>query len=60
MVLFPQKEISAAVKEQLGLDIDKKENVSEHPRLNPLELFDVVIKLHAKVTGSLRVKVTEA
>ena len=24
------KEISAAVKEQLGLEIDKKENVTEH------------------------------
>ena len=50
------KEISAAVKEQLGLDIDKKKM-----SLNiPIGTFDVAIKLHAKVTGSLRVKVTEA
>ena len=52
------KEISAAVKEQLGLDIDKK--MSLNIPIKSFGTFDVVIKLHAKVTGSLRVKVTEA
>lgn len=53
------KEISAAVKEQLGLDIDKKKMSLNIP-IKSFGTFDVVIKLHAKVTGSLRVKVTEA
>ena len=53
------KEISAAVKEQLGLDIDKKKMSLNIP-IKSFGTFDVAIKLHAKVTGSLRVKVTEA
>ena len=53
------KEISAAVKEQLGLDIDKKKMSLNIP-IKSFGTFDVVIKLHAKVTGSLRVKVTAA
>ena len=53
------KEISAAVKEQLGLEIDKKKMSLNIP-IKSFGTFDVEIKLHAKVTGSLRVKVTEA
>ena len=53
------KEISAAVKEQLGLDIDKKKMSLNIP-IKSFGTFDVAINLHAKVTGSLRVKVTEA
>ena len=53
------KEISAVVKEQLGLDIDKKKMSLNIP-IKSFGTFDVAIKLHAKVTGSLRVKVTEA
>lgn len=53
------KEISAAVKDQLGLDIDKKKMTLDVP-IKSFGTFDVAIKLHTKVTGSLRVKVTEA
>ena len=49
----------STVKEQLGLDIDKKKMSLNIP-IKSFGTFDVVIKLHAKVTGSLRVKVTEA
>ena len=40
-------------------DIDKKKMSLNIP-IKSFGTFDVVIKLHAKVTGSLRVKVTEA
>ena len=53
------KEISAAVKDQLGLEIDKKKMSLNIP-IKAFGTFDVAVKLHAKVTGSLRVKVTEA
>lgn len=53
------KEISAAVKEQLGLDLDKKKMVMSEP-IKSLGTFEVPVKLHNKVTGTLRVKVTEA
>lgn len=53
------KEISAAVKEQLGLDLDKKKMVMSEP-IKSLGTFEVPMKLHNKVTGTLRVKVTEA
>ena len=53
------KGISAAVKDQLGLEIDKKKMSLNIP-IKAFGTFDVAVKLHAKVTGSLRVKVTEA
>lgn len=53
------KEISAAVKEQLGLELDKKKMMLNEP-IKSLGTFEVPVKLHAKVTGTLRVKVTEA
>lgn len=53
------KEISAAVKEQLNLDIDKKKMSLNDP-IKALGTYEVAVKLHAKVTGTLRVKVTEA
>lgn len=53
------KEISAAVKEQLHLDIDKKK-MSLNDAVKALGTYEVNVKLHAKVTGTLRVKVTEA
>ena len=40
-------------------DIDKKKMSLNIP-IKSFGTFDVAIKLHAKVTGSLRVKVTEA
>ena len=53
------KEIAAAAKEQLGLDIDKKKMVLTDP-IRSLGTFEVPIKLHKDVTAKLRVKVTEA
>jgi large subunit ribosomal protein L9 len=52
------KEISGAVKDQLGLDIDKKKMSLSDP-IKALGTYEVSIKLHPKVTGTLRVKVTE-
>ena len=57
-VIFAKK-LGLEVKEQLGLDIDKKKMSLNIP-IKSFGTFDVAIKLHAKVTGSLRVKVTEA
>lgn len=53
------KEIAAAVKQQLDLELDKKKMVLNEP-IKSLGTFEVPVKLHAKVTGTLRVKVTEA
>lgn len=53
------KEIAAAVKEQLNLELDKKKMVLAEP-IRSLGTFEVPVKLHSKVTGTLRVKVTEA
>lgn len=53
------KEISAAAKEQHGLDIDKKKLQLSDPLKN-LGTFTVPVKLHPKVTGELTVKVIEA
>ena len=50
------KEISAAVKEQLGFDIDKKKYNLNDPIRN-LGTYTVPIKLHPKVTAELKVKV---
>lgn len=53
------KEIAAAAKSQLGLDIDKKKlNLQE-----PIRMVGTVIvpyKVHPQVTGELKVKVVEA
>ena len=52
------KEISEAVKSQLGYDIDKKKMVLPSP-IKELGTTMVPIKLHAKVTGELKVIVKE-
>ena len=52
------KEISAAAKEQCGLDIEKKKLVLPNPIRN-LGVTNVPVKLHPKVTGSLKVWVKE-
>lgn len=52
------KEIAAAAKEQLGYDIDKKKMQLTDPIKSP-GTFEVPIKLHPKVTGSLKVHVSE-
>ena len=52
------KEISAAIKEQMGFDIDKKK-IQLKDAIKTLGNHDVAIKLHPKVTASLKVIVTE-
>lgn len=52
------KEISAAAKEQAGLEIDKKKmHLSES--LKNLGTYEVAVKLHPKVTAQLSVKIVE-
>ncbi len=53
------KEISAAIKQQWQMDIDKKKMVLNDP-IKSLGTFEVPVKLHPKVTGTIRVKVTES
>ena len=52
------KEISAAIKEQMGYDVDKKK-IQLKDAIKTLGSHDVAIKLHPKVTASLKVIVTE-
>ena len=53
------KEISEAVKEQLGYDIDKKKMQLPNP-IRELGTTIVSVRLHPKVTGKLKVIVKEA
>ena len=50
------KEIAVAIKEQLGLEIDKKKLQLNDPIKN-MGTFTVPIKLHPKVTAELKVRV---
>lgn len=52
------KEIAVAYKEQNGKEIDKKKIQLPEPIKN-FGVFEVSVKLHPKVTGKLKVKVTE-
>lgn len=52
------KEIAAAAKEQLGLDIDKKKMKLDEA-IKTLGTHVVAVKLHKEVTANLTVKVTE-
>ncbi len=52
------KEIAAAAKKQLGLELDKKKMNLPEP-IKALGTYDIEIRLHPQVTGTLRVKVTE-
>ena len=52
------KEISEEAKKQHDLDIDKKKIVINDP-IKSLGTYEVSIKLHPKVTGTLKVKVEE-
>lgn len=52
------KEISEAVKSQLSLELDKKKMQLTDP-IKALGYYDVPVKLHPQVTGSLRVHVIE-
>lgn len=53
------KEIAQAVKEQCGLELDKKKIQLPEP-IKALGVYDVAVKLHPKVKGSLKVKVEES
>ena len=52
------KEIAAEVKEQMGLDIDKKK-IQLKEAIKVLGTHEVPVKLHPKVTAALKVIVTE-
>lgn len=52
------KELAVAAKEQLGYELDKKKMVLPEPIKSP-GIFDLPIKLHPKVMGSLKVIVQE-
>ena len=52
------KEIAEAAKQQLNMELDKKKMVLKDP-IKALGTYEVQIKLHPKVMGTLRVKVTE-
>lgn len=53
------KEISAAYKSQLNIEIDKKKLQLAEP-VRSLGVYKVPYKVHPKVTAELTVKVTEA
>jgi large subunit ribosomal protein L9 len=50
------KEISQAVKEQLGIELDKKKFILDE-QIKALGTYNVKLKLHPQVMGSLIVKV---
>lgn len=52
------KEIATAYKEQCGKEIDKKKIQLEQV-IKSFGVYEVGVKLHPKVTGRLKVKVTE-
>lgn len=52
------KEIAQAYKDQCKVDIDKKKIQLAEP-IKSFGVFDVPVKLHPQVTGSLKVKVKE-
>ena len=52
------KEIAEAAKKQLNMELDKKKMVLKDP-IKALGTYEVQIKLHPKVTGSLMVHVSE-
>lgn len=52
------KEIAKAVKEQFDMEIDKKKMQLADP-IKTLGIHEVVVKLHPKVSATLKVKVIE-
>lgn len=52
------KEIAAAFKEQCGVTIDKKK-IQLPESIKSFGVYEVKVKLHPKVTGTLKVKVKE-
>lgn len=53
------KEIAAACKTQLGIELDKKKMILDDP-IKEFGTFEVPIRLHPDVTGAVRVHVSEA
>ena len=53
------KEIATAYKEQCGKEIDKKKIILPEP-IKSFGVYEVAVKLHPKVTSTLKVKVQEA
>lgn len=53
------KEIAQGYKDQCGREIDRKKIVLPEA-IKSFGVFEVAVKLHPKVTGKLKVKVTEA
>ncbi len=53
------KEIAAAVKEQTGLDVDKKKIVLNDP-IKTLGDKEIRVKLHKDVSAALKVSIVEA
>lgn len=51
------KEIAAAAKEQIDMELDKKKMQLPDGGLKTLGVHEVKIKFHPKVTGTLKVKV---
>lgn len=51
------KEISGSLKEQYGIDVDKKK-LQLPEALKSLGSYEVSVKLHPQVTGKITVKVT--
>ena len=54
------KEIAAAAKEQIKIELDKKKIQLPDGGLKTLGVHEVSIKFHPKVTGKLKVKIEEA
>lgn len=52
------KEIAQAAKDQCGMEIDKKKILLSEP-VKALGVYEVLVKLHPKVTGKLKVNVQE-
>lgn len=53
------KEIAQAYKDQCGKEVDKKK-LQMKESLRAFGTYDIPVKLHPKVTGSLKVQVIEA
>lgn len=52
------KEIAQAYKEQCGVEIEKKK-IQMSESIKNFGVYEVKVKLHSKVTGTLKVKVVE-
>ncbi len=51
------KEIAAAAKEQIQMELDKKKMQLPDGGLKTLGVHEITIKFHPKVTGTLKVKI---